>query len=162
MFGGAFGNAVSHLFPSLDAHPGNFAIVGMVAFFAAAAKAPISTIIMISEMTGGYGLLAPAMFAVVTVHMLDGVNAEAVKASLLDPIFVNLRHLRPHIGRFGPEIIQPTQFAQLDLHRIMVILDETLLWNRLVIAGLVALRSNGGGYCFAGFRKRNGSRPADI
>jgi len=38
----------------------------MIAFFAAAAKAPISTIIMISEMTGGYGLLGPAMFAVVT------------------------------------------------------------------------------------------------
>jgi len=72
MFGGAFGCAVAYLFPSLQAHPGNFAIVGMVAFFAAAAKAPISTIIMISEMTGGYALLAPAMFAVVTAFILSG------------------------------------------------------------------------------------------
>jgi H+/Cl- antiporter ClcA len=30
-------------------HPGTYAIVGMIAFFAAAAKAPISTIIMISQ-----------------------------------------------------------------------------------------------------------------
>lgn len=72
MFGGAFGCAVAYFFPSLHAHPGNFAIVGMVAFFAAAAKAPISTIIMISEMTGGYALLAPAMFAVVTAFILSG------------------------------------------------------------------------------------------
>jgi chloride channel protein, CIC family len=72
MFGGAFGYAARWLFPSVVTHPGNFAIVGMVAFFAAAAKAPISTIIMISEMTGGYGLLAPAMFAVVTAYALSG------------------------------------------------------------------------------------------
>jgi CIC family chloride channel protein len=72
MFGAAFGYAAHYLFPSVVEHPGNFAIVGMVAFFAAAAKAPISTIIMISEMTGGYGLLAPAMFAVVTAFILAG------------------------------------------------------------------------------------------
>ncbi len=48
MFGGAFGYAASYCFPSVEPHPGNFAIVGMIAFFAAAAKAPISTIIMIS------------------------------------------------------------------------------------------------------------------
>ncbi len=72
MFGGAVGYTAHALFPSVVSHPGNFAIVGMVAFFAAAAKAPISTIIMISEMTGGYGLLAPAMFAVVTAHILSG------------------------------------------------------------------------------------------
>jgi CIC family chloride channel protein len=72
MFGGAFGYAAGYLFPTVEPHPGNFAIVGMMAFFAAAAKAPISTIIMISEMTGGYGLLAPAMFAVVTAFVLSG------------------------------------------------------------------------------------------
>ena len=33
-------------------------------------RTPISTIIMISEMTGGYGLLGPAMFAVVTAFIL--------------------------------------------------------------------------------------------
>jgi CIC family chloride channel protein len=72
MFGGAFGYAVAHLFPSIVPHPGTYAIVGMIAFFAAAAKAPISTIIMISEMTGGYGLLGPAMFAVVTAFIISG------------------------------------------------------------------------------------------
>ena len=73
MFGGAFGYGwPTTSSPRRRPHPGNFAIVGMMAFFAAAAKAPISTIIMISEMTGGYGLLAPAMFAVVTAFILSG------------------------------------------------------------------------------------------
>ncbi len=98
MFGGAFGNAASHLFPSLDLHPGNFAIVGMVAFFGAAAKAPISTIIMISEMTGGYGLLAPAMFAVVTAFILSGRKPSSRRKSAAGSIRpstpMNLSRLR--------------------------------------------------------------------
>jgi CIC family chloride channel protein len=49
MFGGAFGYGAAYLFPSAMPHPGTYAIVGMIAFFAAAAKAPISTIIMISQ-----------------------------------------------------------------------------------------------------------------
>ena len=44
---------LQRIFPNTVPHPGTYAIVGMIAFFAAAAKAPISTIIMISEMTGG-------------------------------------------------------------------------------------------------------------
>jgi Chloride channel protein EriC len=37
-------------------------MVGMAGFFAAAARVPISTIIMVSEMTGNYQLLVPTMF----------------------------------------------------------------------------------------------------
>ena len=35
-------------------HPASFVIVGMAGFFAAAAKTPFSTLIIVSEMTGGY------------------------------------------------------------------------------------------------------------
>ena len=110
MFGGAVGNAVNHLFPSLDAHPGNFAIVGMVAFFAAAAKAPISTIIMISEMTGGYGLLAPAMFAVVTAFILSGKKTifPAQVRSRLDSPF--------HADEFEPIALRRVKTSDVMIH----------------------------------------------
>jgi CIC family chloride channel protein len=42
--------------------PEVFAIVGMAGFFAGCAHAPISTIIMVSEMTGDYKLLLPTMW----------------------------------------------------------------------------------------------------
>jgi CIC family chloride channel protein len=42
--------------------PGAFAMVGMAGFFSAAAHVPISTVIMVSEMTGNYHLLVPTMF----------------------------------------------------------------------------------------------------
>ena len=47
-------------------------VVGMIAFFSAAAKTPISSIIMGSEMTGGYTLLAPIMLATVIAYVASG------------------------------------------------------------------------------------------
>jgi len=40
-----------------------FILVGMAAVFAGAARTPISTLIMVAEMTGGYALIVPAMLA---------------------------------------------------------------------------------------------------
>jgi CIC family chloride channel protein len=66
VIGGSLGGAVGKLFgvwwPAAAAHPGAFVIVGMAGFFAAASNAPISTVIMVSEMTGNYNLLVPAMW----------------------------------------------------------------------------------------------------
>ena len=75
MIGGLLGAAYS-LF--LNQHYGlslnvqSFTIVGMVSLFAGAAKAPLSTIILIAEMTGGYELLVPAMITVFISYFLSG------------------------------------------------------------------------------------------
>ncbi|MCA9046868.1 MAG: CBS domain-containing protein, partial [Planctomycetaceae bacterium] len=52
----------NHFFPHIVPRPEAFAIVGMAGFFSGCAHAPFSTIIMVSEMTGGYGLLLPTMW----------------------------------------------------------------------------------------------------
>jgi CIC family chloride channel protein len=66
VIGGSLGGAVGKLFhmwiPGIVAQPGAFVIVGMAGFFAAASNAPISTVIMVSEMTGNYNLLVPTMW----------------------------------------------------------------------------------------------------
>jgi CIC family chloride channel protein len=60
--GGALGLIFHHAWPALVPHPASFVIVGMAGFFAAAAKTPFSTLIIVSEMTGGYSLLLPALW----------------------------------------------------------------------------------------------------
>lgn len=72
MIGGAFGYYAHQAFPATVTNPSNFAIVGMMAFFGGAAKSPLAVIVMIAEMTGGYGLLAPSMIAVVVAYLLTG------------------------------------------------------------------------------------------
>ncbi len=69
--GGALGLALHDVWPELVPHPSSFALVGMAGFFAAAAKTPFSTLIMVSEMTGGYTLLLPALWACTLAFMLS-------------------------------------------------------------------------------------------
>ena len=61
--GGATGQAFQLAFPHMGVDPVHFALVGMAAFFAAAAKTPLSSIVMVTEMTGSYGLLVPLMLS---------------------------------------------------------------------------------------------------
>ncbi|MGN6134168.1 MAG: chloride channel protein, partial [Aureliella sp.] len=68
--GAAFGQGLHDLWPALAPHPGIFAIVGMAGFFAGAAHAPISTIVMVTELTGDYGLLVPTMWVSMVCSVL--------------------------------------------------------------------------------------------
>jgi len=69
MLGGAFGQVAEMLFPNIISNPTSFVMIGMGAFFAGAAKVPISSMIMVSEMTGGYQLLVPMMLASSTAYV---------------------------------------------------------------------------------------------
>lgn len=69
--GGAVGMLFATIFPSWRVPVGNFVLVGMVAFFGCAAKTPISTIIMISEMTGNFRLLVPSMWVCIIAYLLS-------------------------------------------------------------------------------------------
>ncbi len=60
--GAATGYLLQFIFPGFSLDPSTFAIVGMAGFFSAAANTPISTIIMVSELTGNYELLLPSMW----------------------------------------------------------------------------------------------------
>lgn len=63
MVGGAFGLAFHQIAPGIVTQPGAFVIVGMAAFLGGVAHAPISSLVMASEMTGSYDLLVPIMLA---------------------------------------------------------------------------------------------------
>lgn len=70
--GGAVGVYFNNLSPTLTPHPEIYAIVGMAGFFSGSARAPISTIIMVSELTGDYKLLIPTMWVSTLCFILGG------------------------------------------------------------------------------------------
>jgi CIC family chloride channel protein len=65
MVGGAFGEVVNDIWPGATAPSGAYAMVGMAAVFAGAARAPITSIIILFEMTRDYSIILPLMTAVV-------------------------------------------------------------------------------------------------
>jgi CIC family chloride channel protein len=56
-----------------------FVVVGMAAVFGAAARVPIATMLMVTEMTGGYHLLVPAGMAVMIAFLLQGSLSSRLK-----------------------------------------------------------------------------------
>jgi CIC family chloride channel protein len=65
MLGSLFGQTAHHLFPSVTAPAGAYAMVGMAAFFSSAAHAPVTAILILFEMTGDYNIILPLMLATV-------------------------------------------------------------------------------------------------
>ena len=61
--GGGFGLLFHQWLPGAVPQPGAFALVGMGAMFGGVAHVPISSLIMVCEMTGSYDLLVPLMLA---------------------------------------------------------------------------------------------------
>ena len=68
--GGAIGLLFHDWFPDLVREPSAYMLVGMAGFFAAAAKTPFSTLLMVSEMTGSYHLLPPALWVCLIAYVL--------------------------------------------------------------------------------------------
>ncbi len=76
MLGGSFA-LLSHHAPAI------FVVLGMAAVFGAAARVPIATMLMVTEMAGGLRLLAPAGFTVVIAYMIQAGLASRLKYSSL-------------------------------------------------------------------------------
>ena len=70
MLGGAFGLAATGLFPELSSEHGVYALVGMGAVAGAVLGAPISTILIVFELTADFELTLAVMIAVVIASVI--------------------------------------------------------------------------------------------
>lgn len=71
LLGGAFGTVLSYIFPNMGIEPGAYALVGMAAFFAGTAHAPMTAFLIIFELTGDYLIILPLMLAVVITTLIS-------------------------------------------------------------------------------------------
>lgn len=110
--GGAVGTLDRTLLGHVDEPVGAFALVGMGAVFAGVIRAPMTSVLIIVEMTGGYSLILPLMIANMTAYVLarrwrptpiyealleqDGVRLESTTTDTLDKV------LEPLVNRRGP------------------------------------------------------------
>ena len=70
MLGGLVGNVANTLWPAIAVDPGAYAIVGMAAVFSGAARAPITAVLIVFEMSNDYKLILPLMLATVLSTLL--------------------------------------------------------------------------------------------
>lgn len=63
MLGGTVGSIVHSAFPAITANPGAYALVGMGTAFAGIVRTPLTSVIMIFEMTRDYSIIVPLMIS---------------------------------------------------------------------------------------------------
>ncbi len=98
--GGMLGGAVGWVDVNIFHHPadsmGAFALVGMGAVFAGIIRAPMTSVLIIFEMTGSYGLVLPLMIANMSAYLLARHwRPRAIYEALLEQDGVFLPHGKP-------------------------------------------------------------------
>ncbi len=112
---------VFHAITPGGADPTAFAVVGMAALFAGAARVPIATLIMVTEMTGGYTLILPSMLAVV----LSFVVQSALTRKARYPTLYEAQVQRPSDSPVHRSTYYHAVAAMLRQHKVR--LDEDLV-----------------------------------
>jgi CIC family chloride channel protein len=102
-----------------------FVIVGTAAVFAGAAHVPVATLMMVTEMTGGYTLLVPAALAVMVSYLVQRRLAphfkyqslyEAQVATRADSPAHHSEHLKIALRILKERrVLNPADVGQLDL-----------------------------------------------
>jgi CIC family chloride channel protein len=105
--GGFVGLALNQVMPVLAPEPGAYVVVGMAGFFSGIANTPLSTIIMVSEMTGNYHLLVPSMWVSTLAFLLLRKTS----------IYINQVPMRSdspiHKGEFFLQVLQEIKVSEI-------------------------------------------------
>ena len=101
MLGGTVGTAAHHLFPMYTATPGAYALVGMGAVFAGVVRAPMTSVLMIFEMTQDYAVIVPLMIAnLVSLFIAGQLQHEPIYEALASQDGIHLPNSKSR-QRFG-------------------------------------------------------------
>jgi CIC family chloride channel protein len=99
--GAVLGAVLHRVVPGIVTQPAAFVLVGMAAFFAGVAKAPIASLVMVSEMTTGYGLLVPLMLATAVAYLLTPRSA-----SIYEKQVMSRADSPAHEGEFMTDVLE--------------------------------------------------------
>jgi CIC family chloride channel protein len=130
--GGAIGYMLHGYDPAFFPNPAAFVLVGMAAFFSTAAKVPIASLVLISEMTGGYSLLIPAMLAIAVAYMFSSRRWSIYEKQVLN------RFASPaHRGTYVVDVLEhvPVLDVLRSPKRVASVLPTTTLKD---LSGLIA------------------------
>ncbi|MDX2269169.1 MAG: chloride channel protein [Bryobacter sp.] len=91
MLGGAIGSAVHSAFPDITGSVGAYALAGMGAAFAGIIRAPLTSVIMIFEITRDYSIIVPLMISnLVSFFISQRLQRTPIYEALLDQDGVHL------------------------------------------------------------------------
>ena len=133
MLGGTVGTVAHHLFPAYTATPGAYALVGMGAAFAGIVRAPMTSVLMIFEMTQDYAVIVPLMIAnLVSLFIASQLQHEPIYEALAVQDGIHL-----------PTAKARERYGQRQVIRVMQAASQLLPAEITVREALERVRSSG-------------------
>ncbi len=130
MLGGAIGTVAHTLLPAYTAQPGAYALVGMGALFAGIVRAPMTSVLMIFEMTRDYAVIVPLMIANMTSLFIASLFQK-------EPIYESLAH---QDGIHLPSAAERVHASQRTVQQVMRQVPEGLSATVTVLDALEQVR----------------------
>ncbi len=143
LLGSMLGNLVNWIAPGLNIDPSSFAFVGMGAFFTAIARAPITSIVMLFELTGNYQLVLPLMFGCIIANVsAEKLKQGSVYENLLEKDGINIKeYSSSYLQSFT---IADAMTAKLDtVSNAMTLRDLHVLFDKSDHTGFPVLDAEG-------------------
>lgn len=105
MLGGTIGTLANSLFPDVTGSPGAYALVGMGAAFAGIVRAPLTSVIMIFEITRDYSIIVPVMIA----NLLSFFISQRLQPRPIYEALLHQDHVRLPLSRVALEGVTVAQ-----------------------------------------------------
>ena len=162
MIGGAVGSVAHSLLPAFTASPGAYALVGMGAAFAGIIRTPLTSVIMIFEVTRDYSIIVPLMIANLIAFFIsyklqrdpiyealaqqDGVHLPTSRSRAKPLRFQVAQAMREPPGLLSPDMEVAEAAAEVRRYAMdtLPVVDDHRLWGMIAKWELESAIAQGG------------------
>ena len=140
VLGGAMGHFFNYLFPSIVTNTGAFALVGMAALFSATARAPLTAMLIVFEMSNDYLMILPLMVAGVTAsYFSQWLHPESIYTMKLAKRGVRFSEGRDMDIMQGVKVSEVMKNKPVTIHKDASISEVMALFQETNILGFPVL-----------------------
>lgn len=147
MLGSAYGQTAQRLLPGVAGPPGAYGLIGMGAVFAGAARAPITAVVIMFELTGEYTIILPLMAAIVLAtgvsHLLSHDSIYTLKLRRRGVDLDHPAHSPAMATLTVEQVTEPLGPTVVDDSRLVEAVEELARSQH----GRLAVVDADGGYC---------------
>lgn len=143
MLGGALGNLFQQIFPGIAASPGAYALVGMAALFSATARAPLTAMLIVFEMSNDYYMILPLMVAGITAcYFAQWLHPESIYTLKLTKRGVRFSEGRDMDIMQGVKVSEVMKTKAVTIHKDRPLSDLMALFQETHLHGFPVMEDD--------------------
>ena len=144
MLGGAMGHLFNNYFPDIVSSPAAFALVGMAALFSATARAPLTAMLIVFEMSNDYFMILPLMVAGVTATFFaQWLHPESIYTLKLAKRGVRFAEGRDMDIMQGVRVSEVMKTTPVTIHKDQSLSDLMALFQETNLHGFPVMKDGG-------------------